>query len=135
MLEQRSSLPSGGVATPAAVWAGVPEVFDRLRASGIGFRVVGANWDEGIRKSRVLSEVGADEPESDGGGGGGGGGNASGEQRTEKGGERGHDSGVGVPLASGKEGLSPSNEADSAPVRAQLLSPSSANDSWEGEKK
>lgn len=133
MLEQRSSLPSGGVATPAAVWAGVPEVFDRLRASGIGFRVVGANWDEGIRKSRVLSEVGADEPESDGGGGGGG--NASGEQRTEKGGERGHDSGVGVPLASGKEGLSPSNEADSAPVRAQLLSPSSADDSWEGEKK
>lgn len=51
MLEQRPQLPRGGVLTPASAWEGVDDVFERLSAAGIGFRVVGHNWDDGIKKS------------------------------------------------------------------------------------
>jgi hypothetical protein len=40
LLEDRSSLPSGGVLTPASAFCNSPSIFDRLKEEGIEFRVV-----------------------------------------------------------------------------------------------
>jgi len=70
--EERGSMPRGGVMTPAGAWAGVPGVFARLRDAGVGFRVVGTSWDEGLSRSRAARE--RERGGGDGGGGEGGGG-------------------------------------------------------------
>ena len=51
--------------TPAAAWADVPDIFDRLRSAGIVFRFVGNNWDEGVKKARVMHERGAEGEDTD----------------------------------------------------------------------
>lgn len=56
LLESRSLMPAGGVLTPASAWVGVDDVFERLHSAGIVFKVVGTNWDEGIKKSQVMAE-------------------------------------------------------------------------------
>jgi hypothetical protein len=114
--DQRTLMPQGGVMTPAAAWVDVPDIFDRLRAAGVGFRLVGLNWDEGIKKSTVMRERGIDDDS---------------EAEAEEGGEnnqafegdkaraRGEALTGAVPVG-GKEGLA-GVAADVEPVHAHLL--------------